>query len=1149
MLKETSNGKENPEDTVFVKFAFLYKASSDVYDCTLGTNPQGFTSAIARAKWKVPFVPPIKEFTESMNFYFQTGVIAGTVSVNDGEEYEMYLFGEKGRNIAKFANVPGSKCVTILGSVPSNGLVIHASEMSFYNMFENAPVGFVVDPNGEMASLMKMGVNITSFAAENNPRSFKASFNAGRDYEMSGVMAEPIVNEVGYQGWSGSVQLAFVEFEVQNKKGYGLILFGEVQKATMPTFNVPASNMSLPKTVPLTVKFTDEVSQFGEVSGGKGSSLGKLTQLSKLEKFIVPKGIIVTTSAFKAFLTSEIHDAVKHLEDVAYGNESGDLKESCAKVASLVENTELPNEIRHSIIENLADIFGDEVNILKFAVRSSATGEDTASMSAAGQMDTFLGVQGLNDIFTAVTKCWASQFGYIAIEYKRRNGQVLNSPMAVVIQEMVACEVSGVLFTCDPLTSNPSKITITANYGLGESVVSGSAEPDTWVLQRKDDERPQLLTTAIGNKQHKIIMQDSGGTVTEDIGDDLRNESCLPVEAVENLGQVAINIEEFYRSARDIEWGILNDNLYIFQSRPVTNATAETDYEIKHEFDAPLRCENEYFTVANIGEVMPRPTSILGLDIVTKYFCIYFLREALKKGFGENIFKSKYFLTGLLSFYNRLMMTVVELISMEGFGSPYSNALMMGVFGRILDDPDLINYATERTSLLKVTKMPLKSRLKAYWYLFSFDFGYHEVKNKIYNHPLKFLKLKTAKETFTALINSCSDFDDAAHYHMQCSDGSQTWNMSILKTLIKAKGEIDNDIYSDFARLLAASSNVESANIPQVLQEVAVQIVKDISCEKFKSMSLEEALEWLQTTNMPSGDTFRQFLKRHGHRCIQESDVRSITWEMEPKSLVKLLQNLAGAGKEVAKNKNDIDNVLSELQVPLGFISKCYLRFVLPMCRRGIRGREAGKAITMKAFDHWRKGYRRLGKLMVSEGRLPDADLLYFFTLEEVKELLETRSPGLISKAIHRRKIFPTLEKYVFPEIMKGLPKPINDDDDSADAHEYIADLTMKGTPVSQGVTKGYARVAVSLEEAGHLKPGEILITLSTDIGWSPYFPIVSGVVTEIGGLISHGAVISREYGIPCIVGLQGATKKFRTGDYILLDGKKGILQRLPQPE
>ncbi|GFR19418.1 putative phosphoenolpyruvate synthase, partial [Trichonephila clavata] len=148
-----------------------------------------------------------------------------------------------------------------------------------------------------------------------------------------------------------------------------------------------------------------------------------------------------------------------------------------------------------------------------------------------------------------------------------------------------------------------------------------------------------------------------------------------------------------------------------------------------------------------------------------------------------------------------------------------------------------------------------------------------------------------------------------------------------------------------------------------------------------------------------------------------------------------------------------------------------------------------------------------------------------------------------------RMKMYPTLDKYKFPEIMKGLPKPVNDEDESAETYEFIADLTMKGIPVSQGVTKGYARVAISLEEASHLKPGEILITYSTDIGWSPYFPIISGVVTELGGLISHGAVVSREYGLPCVVGLQGATKNFRTGDYVLLDGKKGVLQRLPQPE
>ncbi|GFY55913.1 putative phosphoenolpyruvate synthase [Trichonephila inaurata madagascariensis] len=164
----------------------------------------------------------------------------------------------------------------------------------------------------------------------------------------------------------------------------------------------------------------------------------------------------------------------------------------------------------------------------------------------------------------------------------------------------------------------------------------------------------------------------------------------------------------------------------------------------------------------------------------------------------------------------------------------------------------------------------------------------------------------------------------------------------------------------------------------------------------------------------------------------------------------------------------------------------------------------------------------------------------------QINDVLETRSSNIISRANYRKRLFPTLENYKFPEIMRGMPRPINEEEESAEKYEFIADLTMKGIPVSQGVTKGYVRVALTLEEASNLKPGEILITYCTDIGWSPYFPIISGIVTELGGLISH---VSREYGLPCVVGLQGATKKFQTGDYVLLDGKSGILQRLPKPE
>ncbi|GFW53695.1 probable phosphoenolpyruvate synthase [Trichonephila clavipes] len=328
----------------------------------------------------------------------------------------------------------------------------------------------------------------------------------GQQYELCGNISEPIVFYSG-QGWSGFLELSFVEFTVGGEKGNGLIMSGEVYKELKKP-SKPLPSLSIPESVPLTAQFTDEASQFGEISGGKGSSLGKLTQLSKEEKtFIVPKGIIVTTSAYKEFLTPEISHAIKYLEDIAYGNEPGDLQEACKEVSYIVENSMLPNRICHSIIEDLKDIFGDEVNYCKFAVRSSATGEDTSAMSAAGQMDTFLGVQGVNEIFIAVKKCWASQFGYIAVEYKRRNGQVLNSPMAVVIQEMVACEVSGVLFTCDPVTNNPSIITITANYGLGETVVSGSVEPDTVVLRRKDNGKLEFESVVVGSKHQRIVMQ------------------------------------------------------------------------------------------------------------------------------------------------------------------------------------------------------------------------------------------------------------------------------------------------------------------------------------------------------------------------------------------------------------------------------------------------------------------------------------------------------------------------------------------------------------------------------------------------------------------------------------------------------------------
>ncbi|KFM68546.1 putative phosphoenolpyruvate synthase, partial [Stegodyphus mimosarum] len=563
MLKEISENMESQESTAFVKFAFRWTASSDIHDFSSDMYPFSTASGIAKAEWKYPFIPSVKKLTEALNIYAQSGVINGTISIDEGPDYAMYLFGERLRNIGKMSNIDGCKFKHILGNIPQNGLFLHLAEVSAPHVFKSLPIGFVVEPSADMKAIEDGFIITKLFAVDRSAEDVTANFTAGKKYKLTGkIVGESIVFKSG-QGWSGFLDIRLIEFSIKNFKGNGLIMCGEINAKSKKKVQslVPAL---LPRDIPLTVCFEDKISQFAEVSGGKGSSLGKLTELSLDDKtFVVPRGIVVTTAAYKRFLTPEILNEIKNVEDVAYGTVEGDLKEACRMIQSMIVRTSLPSEICHSIEENLNIIFNGSINQYKFAVRSSATGEDTEQMSAAGQMDTFLGIMGIKEIFTAVKKCWSSQFGHIAVEYKRQNGQLLNSPMAVVIQEMVASEVSGVLFTCDPVTNNPSVIVMTGNYGLGETVVSGSEEPDTVILCRDDDNNLNVKSVIIGAKNQKMIMKDDGGTVYEKLAESEKIASCISNELAIDLGKLAIKIEKYYRSPRDIEWGISNNTIYI----------------------------------------------------------------------------------------------------------------------------------------------------------------------------------------------------------------------------------------------------------------------------------------------------------------------------------------------------------------------------------------------------------------------------------------------------------------------------------------------------------------------------------------------------------------------------------------------------------
>ena len=213
---------------------------------------------------------------------------------------------------------------------------------------------------------------------------------------------------------------------------------------------------------------------------------------------------------------------------------------------------------------------------------------------------------------------------------------------------------------------------------------------------------------------------------------------------------------------------------------------------------------------------------------------------------------------------------------------------------------------------------------------------------------------------------------------------------------------------------------------------------------------------------------------------------------------------------------------------------------MIPTARKAVSRREITKAYSIKMVNTMRKGYRMLAKQMVDAGLLDDMDQIYFLTHQEIGLLLNDHSTDWKSKANKRRDILPELDKLIFDEVSFGMPEPLEQE-----VKIEISEGQLKGTPVSSGVVQGRARIIHSIDDAEKLQEGEIMVASFTDIGWTPYFSIIAGLITEIGSPLSHGAVVAREYGIPAVVGAKGAKKFISDGDIVSLDGNRGIIEKI----
>lgn len=422
-----------------------------------------------------------------------------------------------------------------------------------------------------------------------------------------------------------------------------------------------------------------------------------------------------------------------------------------------------------------------------------------------------------------------------------------------------------------------------------------------------------------------------------------------------------------------------------------------------------------------------------------------------------------------------------------------------------------------------------------------YDIAEETLKKVKFQHSTEQLqKLKTSSDVLDLLLRSLKDYSKLQEILTNASMCSSLYQVFSFKILTQGSKKLILEHKIDFATILSEAKNFESATIPAMIRSISEAIYENEKSEEF--LSSENCIEWMKQ-NCPKGfEAYEIFMKTHGHRGINEMEISAKSWSEEPNNILEMIKsNLnhhQNSSTEEEVKTSSINEIFAKLKTPLKSSTKLFLRFLLPRCIRGVEYRERAKSYLVSSTNELRRSFRYMAKLMVNEGLLPNQELIYHLSVDELRQIMDNRDGKIISKAMRRMKLQENLQDLKFPEITFGIPRPITNDK----TVKFDGNILVKGTPVCIGVVTARACVCKSFEDVYKIQKGDILVTYSTDIAWSPYFPILGGVVTEIGGLISHGAVVAREYGLPCIVAATNATNSIEDGQVVTLNAENGTI-------
>ncbi|MFX0057044.1 MAG: PEP/pyruvate-binding domain-containing protein [Candidatus Hodarchaeota archaeon] len=892
--------------------------------------------------------------------------------------------------------------------------------------------------------------------------------------------------------------------------------------------------------------FTVNLKDISEISikdiGVKGANLSLLIQ----NDFCVPEGYILKANAYSLFIS--VNNLNQFIEETLKKIDYNEVEsiEKCSKlIRAKIEENFLPNNV-------INEIKAQYINF-NVAIRSSATAEDLPHASFAGQYDSFLNINGIENILTFIKRCYASLWNSRAIIYRKKNLiHHENVKIAIIIQRMVPVKSAGVLFTLNPMSANKSELLIESTFGLGESIVSGRVNPDQFTIIRmgkKSKESFKILNKRIGNKKYVILpkpLENELGVDSIELNEEERKNPSLSDKEIHNLARVGIQIEKLFNGIpQDIEWAVDDQGqIYVLQTRPITAAKVASISDLPvfsrgysddywNDNTTPLFFDllGDHLTkVVNIELNSIMGYKKMDVELLKLYNAhVYFNLKVLKKKVEYEI--PKFIRNEDVLYYFP-----------EGsgpFGKETMRSLPFRLFRRLFSelrimfhDPDgsmsktdeAYNNWTERTFIpycndfdsklntlvdsedpipLYELAEELDKVMITHFRLVRYGIPVHNIGMNLMTQYLlnRFLSRKETRRYYPILISG-----------------------------LKHKLTETNDQIHNLASIIQKSSYLK-----KIFMENQSKDVLNI----LSSQEITEVKEFFKK--------FTDFLKEYGDRGFTREPYYP-RWNESPELIFDILKSLITEKwqkfeREKVKSLNRANLISKYIETKIrsqkfGLIKWKLFSVILKNSRKYIIFRENQRFNLDKWITRNRKIFLEIGKKFMKKGILDNENKIFFLQKKEIKRIIYNNfDVNFISSLVEKRySDFLQNENLIPPKFILGFRE-------FDDKMQFNQDSTIfYGVPASQGITTARIRVLKEISLIPLIQTGEILVVPRTDPGWTPIFSKIGGLITETGGILSHGAVVSREYGVPAVTNIPNACKLFKDGQIVTINGYNGAV-------